>query len=194
MPLKDRSKYYIHILSLIIFIWILLICNAKFAAQVFESWFLGIQFKTEISWTREYNANRDWHVTYYTIAALFTWYFAVCAGLATRFRTHTHARAIDDNVRENDLCHAVPIELRPLTSRITNFDRAPIVSHRLSISINAHIFPLPHFHQSFFIFHSTKRVTFVKTSHYMFSDTHGHSINHWNDKSAIRGYRRIPFD
>ena len=28
------------------------------------------------------------------------------AGLATRFRTHTHARAIDDNVRENDLCHA----------------------------------------------------------------------------------------
>lgn len=38
----------------------------------------------------------------------FTWYFAaMSAGLATRFRTHTHARVIDDNVPENDLCHVV---------------------------------------------------------------------------------------
>lgn len=94
------------------------------------------------------------------------------AGLATRFRTRTHARVIGDNVRENDLCHAVPVELRPrLTSRITNFDRTPIVFVSIiDFNKSAYLLAARNFHQ--FLSPTWCEVTFIKSSHYMYVRTY----------------------
>lgn len=110
-----------------------------------------------------------------TIAAIiflkFTWYYT-SAGLATRFRTRTHARVIGDNVCENDLCHVVPVELRPrLTSRITNFDRTPIVFVSIiDVNKSAYLLAVRNFHQ--FLSPTWCEVTFIKSSHYMYVRTY----------------------
>lgn len=69
---------------------------------------------------------------------------------------------------KNDLCHAVPVELRPrLTSRITNFDRTPIVfASIIDFNKSAYLPAARNFHQ--FLSSTWCEVTFIKFNHYMY--------------------------
>lgn len=140
------------------------------------------------------------HCVTVTIAALFPKIYLVFCGherwISNSFsHTHSHWRAPSTIT----FAKTIYVTLRRLNCArwrlaLTNFDRAPIVSRSI-IDFNQYAYlPAACISISLFLPFSRREWHLLKPSHYMFNDTHGRSINHWNVKSAIRKYRRIPFD